>query len=68
MYRIFSPVSEKTLFLVLFDATPFGLDTMTMHIIDCAVQIKFCTVIDRCLHAIFSSAMASQVQPHSNSL
>ncbi len=28
-----------------------------MHIIDCAVQIKFCTVIDRCPHAIFSSAI-----------
>ncbi len=27
-----------------------------MHIIDCAVQIKFCTAIDRCPHAIFSSA------------
>ncbi len=26
-----------------------------MHIIDCAVQIKFCTVIDRCPHVIFSS-------------
>ncbi len=53
-YHVF-PASEKTLFLVLFDATPFGPDTMTMHIIDCVVQIKFCTVIDRCPHVIFSS-------------
>ncbi len=30
-----------------------------MHIIDCAVQIKFCTVIDRCPHVIFSSAFIS---------
>ncbi len=30
-----------------------------MHIIDCAVQIKFCTVIDRCPHVIFSSGHQS---------
>ena len=31
-----------------------------MHIIDCAVQIKFCMVIDRCPHVIFSSERSSE--------